>query len=180
MSSGALHGEYGNLQNRSNKKNLSKMSSPVDKFNFVNNALKETGGDPDATLRRKFASIDAGNSGEIDFEEFKEAYASMGGFLEPEELEKIFKDGDVDGSGTLDFDEFRDIIRMDRVSALTKLGQASPGELHGLVQLDPSEEDYFGQHPEGLGELKKRRASGKHDRDDDFAFVSSQNLSMHM
>jgi len=180
MSSGALHGEYGNLQNRSNKKNLSEMSSAVDKFNFVNNALKETGGDPDATLRRKFASIDADGSGEIDFEEFKEAYASMGGFLEAEELEKIFKDGDVDGSGTLDFDEFRDIIRMDRVSALTKLGQASPGELHGLVPLDPSEEDYFGQHLRVSSELKKGRASGKHDRDDDFAFVSSQNLSMRM
>jgi Ca2+-binding EF-hand superfamily protein len=180
MSSGALHGEYANLQNRSNKKKISEMSSAVDKFDFVNAALKETGGDPDATLRRKFASIDADGSGEIDFEEFKEAYASMGGFLNPEELEKIFKDGDVDGSSTLDFEEFRDILRMDRVSALTKLGQASPGELHGLVQLEPSDEDYFGQHLRVSSELKKGRASGKHDRDDDFAFVASQNLSMRM
>ena len=182
MSSGALLGEFSNLKQNAGTLKLSEMSQ-IDQFDHVNNEINREGRQEDR-FRKAFDAIDVDGSGDIDFDEFAEAYEKLGGFLEPDDLRKIFEDGDLDGNGTLDFDEFLSIMKMDKLTALTKLGQKTDSGMSAMQCVEPSEERYFGEmlraptrHAHSSASFNKRSKQAKQD---DFTLVASQNVSMHL
>jgi hypothetical protein len=130
--------------------------------------------------------MDEDGSGDIDFDEFSEAYQKLGGFLQPAELRKIFADGDLDGNGTLDFEEFLAIMQLDKLAALTKLGQMTDDNLGGMSCVEPSDENFFGEKLRAaacdleLSQQKSSRSVSKAKTTDEFTFVASQNVSMHL
>ena len=61
-------------------------------------------------LRDKFASIDEDGSGELDEEEMRSLFESMGRPVSKRIIANIMRLSDADGNGTIDFDEFSAIF----------------------------------------------------------------------
>ena len=52
-----------------------------------------------------FNSIDADGSGELDFDEFSDAYKKINPDVSIVQLQAMFEEADIDGNGTLDLEE---------------------------------------------------------------------------
>eukprot|EP00984_Skeletonema_dohrnii_P018638 scaffold8739_cov69-Skeletonema_dohrnii-CCMP3373.AAC.2 len=119
--------------------------------------------------RKIFEEIDADGSGELDFDEFVEAYKKINPDVSLPQLEQMFKEADLDGGGTLDFDEFVQMAKLPQVEVLGKLSVKNRDD-RGLAQVMPSEERYFGE------ELRKTAPKGT----GAFLMSQSQHLVMEL
>jgi hypothetical protein len=105
--------------------------------------------------RRAFDRFDTDGSGQLDLQEFKDAYKQMYPNVTDIQLDAIFQEADLDGGGTLDFEEFITIARIPEVEVLGKLGVQNRNE-RGLLEVEQSMESFFGEElrknaPEGVG-----------------------------
>lgn len=167
-SSAALIGAYANME-RDAKSKASHVGEH-DKFNIdgiIAEMIKERKGVD--KYRKIFEEIDADGSGELDFDEFVEAYKKINPDVSLTQLEQMFKEADLDGGGTLDFDEFVLMAQMPQVEVLGKLSVTNRDE-RGLAQVMPSEERYFGE------ELRKTAPKGT----GPFLMSQSQHLVMEL
>lgn len=153
-SSAALIGAYANME----KEARSKASKVGDHNKFdidaiIEEMIKERKGVD--KYRKIFEEIDADGSGELDFDEFVEAYKRINPDVSLSQLEQMFKEADLDGGGTLDFDEFVELAKLPQVEVLGKLSVKNRDD-RGLAQVMPSKERYFGEEllktaPKGTG-----------------------------
>ena len=95
-------------------------------------------------IRQIFDRIDTDGSGNIDLEEFIEAFKELRTGMSREDVVKIFKEADVDESGELDYSEFSKIARLPEVDVLRKVQQSGHRDDRGILQVKPSDETYFG------------------------------------
>jgi len=119
--------------------------------------------------RKIFEEIDVDGSGELDFDEFVDAYKKINPDVSLTQLEQMFKEADLDGGGTLDFDEFVQMAKMPHVDVLGKLSVQNRDD-RGLAQVMPSTERYFGE------ELRKTAPKGT----GPFLMSQSQHLVMEL
>eukprot|EP00985_Skeletonema_marinoi_P016293 scaffold8708_cov157-Skeletonema_marinoi.AAC.13 len=167
-SSAALIGAYANMEKEAKSK-ASKVGDH-DKFNIdgiIEEMIKERAGVD--KYRKIFEEIDVDGSGELDFDEFVEAYKRINPNVSLSQLEQMFKEADLDGGGTLDFDEFVQMAKMPQVEELGKLSVQNRDD-RGLAQVMPSEERYFGE------ELRKTAPKGT----GAFLMSQSQHLVMEL
>jgi hypothetical protein len=153
-SSAALLGVYANME----KDARSKASHIGDHNKFdidsiIEEMIKERKGVD--KYRKIFEEIDVDGSGELDFDEFVEAYKKINPDVSVTQLEQMFKEADLDGGGTLDFEEFVEMAKMPQVEVLGKLSVQNRDD-RGLAQVMPSTERYFGEElrktaPKGVG-----------------------------
>ena len=64
----------------------------------------------DGYLHEKFDAIDEDGSGELDEEEMRELFKSMGRPVSKRIIANIMRLSDLDGNGTIDFEEFKAIF----------------------------------------------------------------------
>jgi len=167
-SSAALIGAYANMEKEAKSK-ASKVGDH-DKFNIdgiIEEMIKERAGVD--KYRKIFEEIDVDGSGELDFDEFVDAYKRINPDVSLSQLEQMFKEADLDGGGTLDFDEFVQMAKMPQVEVLGKLSVQNRDD-RGLAQVMPSEERYFGE------ELRKTAPKGT----GAFLMSQSQHLVMEL
>ncbi len=167
-SSAALIGAYANME-KAAKSKASKVGDH-DKFNIdgiIEEMIKERAGVE--KFRTIFEEIDTDGSGELDFDEFVEAYKRINPDVSLMQLEQMFKEADLDGGGTLDFDEFVQMAKMPQVEVLGKLSVQNRDD-RGLAQVMPSKEKYFGE------ELRKTAPKGT----GAFLMSQSQHLVMEL
>jgi len=120
-------------------------------------------------LRAVFDEIDVNGDGGLCLDEFKKAYMKVDQSLSEAQITKLFRDADDDNSGELDFDEFVKIMNLPEAEMLGIL-QASSRNEEGLMMVEPSDEDYFGQ--------SIRRSAPKKVKA--YTLVESQAFSMKM
>ena len=96
-------------------------------------------------LRAMFDAIDDDGSGELDKDEFAEAYVKVRADLTREQIDQLFDDADTDGNGTLDFDEFKVIASLSGAALLSKLSTANTGDVVGFANVEWSREKFFGE-----------------------------------
>jgi hypothetical protein len=89
--------------------------------------------------------------------------------LSAAQVTKLFRDFDDDDSGTLDYEEFVKVMNLPEAEVLHIL-QASSRNEEGLMMVEPSDEDYFGQ--------SIRRSAPKKVKD--YTLVESQAFSMKL
>ena len=167
-SSAALIGAYANME----KEAKSKASHVGDHNKFdidviIEEMIKERKGVD--KYRKIFEEIDVDGSGELDFDEFVEAYKKINPDVSLTQLEQMFKEADLDGGGTLDFEEFVLMAKLPQVEVLGKLSVQNRDD-RGLAQVMPSEERYFGE------ELRKTAPKGT----GAFLMSQSQHLVMEL
>ena len=167
-SSAALIGAYANME----KEAKSKASRVGDHNKFdidgiIEEMIKERKGVD--KYRKIFEEIDVDGSGELDFDEFVEAYKKINPDVSMTQLEQMFKEADLDGGGTLDFEEFVAMAKLPQVEVLGKLSVQNRDD-RGLAQVMPSEERFFGE------ELRKTAPKGT----GAFLMSQSQHLVMEL
>jgi hypothetical protein len=167
-SSSALIGAYANMEKEARSK-ASKVGdhNKFDIDGIIEEMIKERKGVD--KYRKIFEEIDADGSGELDFDEFVEAYKKINPDVSLPQLEQMFKEADLDGGGTLDFDEFVQMAKLPQVEVLGKLSVKNRDD-RGLAQVMPSEERYFGE------ELRKTAPKGT----GAFLMSQSQHLVMEL
>ncbi|KAK1740349.1 hypothetical protein QTG54_009299 [Skeletonema marinoi] len=167
-SSAALIGAYANMEKEA-KSRASRVGdhNKFDIDGIIEEMIKERKGVD--KYRKIFEEIDADGSGELDFDEFVEAYKKINPDVSLPQLEQMFKEADLDGGGTLDFDEFVEMAKLPQVEVLGKLSVKNRDD-RGLAQVMPSEERYFGE------ELRKTAPKGT----GAFLMSQSQHLVMEL
>ncbi len=153
-SSAALMGAYANMEKEAKSK--AARVGDHNKFDIdtvMEEMIKENAGDDQ--YRKIFEDIDSDGSGELDFDEFVEAYKRINPEVSLLQLEQMFEEADLDGGGTLCFAEFVKLVKMSQVEVLGKLSVKNRDK-RGLVQVMPSNETYFGEElrktaPKGTG-----------------------------
>ena len=120
-------------------------------------------------MRHIFDQFDSDGSGELDLQEFKDAYRQLFPNIKDAQLEAMFEEADLDKGGTVDFDEFTTIARIPQSEVLGKLGTQNRDE-RGLVQVEQSKESFFGE------QLRKNAPKGV----GAFLMSESQKLSMEL
>jgi len=95
-------------------------------------------------LRSVFDEIDVNRDGTLCLAEFTQAYKKVDESLTDAQIAKLFRDADVDNGGTLDYDEFCEVMNLPEMDMLNIL-EADARNEEGLLMVEPSHEDYFGQ-----------------------------------
>ena len=178
-SSARLLGAYSNLEQDAHmatysllgekaKKKLDKNAHVDDAMGSVINKMIRENRSLDH-MRTAFDQFDTDGSGELDLQEFKDAYRQLFPQIEDSQLETMFEEADLDKGGTVDFDEFSTIARIPQAEVLGKLGTQNRDE-RGLVQVEQSKESFFGE------ELRKNAPKGV----GAFLMSESQKLSMEL
>uniref|UniRef100_A0A7S1VZX5 EF-hand domain-containing protein n=1 Tax=Ditylum brightwellii TaxID=49249 RepID=A0A7S1VZX5_9STRA len=144
-SSTALLGAYIDLEKRShmmeNKVPSSKRQPlSVDKMVYTAIQDKKT----HDTVRELFDAIDVNGNSTLAKEEFVVGYSKLNPDLSKHHIEKIFEESDVGENGCLDFEDFSRVIKMTPVEIVAML-QAKNRDERGLIQVEPSKEEYFGE-----------------------------------
>ena len=117
--------------------------------------------------RSIFDEIDVNKDGALCLTEFTAAYKKVDKTLTDAQIAKLFRDADTDNSGELDFDEFLEVLNLPEMQILNIL-EADPRNEEGLLMVEPSNEEYFGQ--------SIRRSAPKRVRA--YTLMESQELSM--
>eukprot|EP00581_Thalassiosira_minuscula_P013408 CAMPEP_0183716566 /NCGR_PEP_ID=MMETSP0737-20130205/10436_1 /TAXON_ID=385413 /ORGANISM="Thalassiosira miniscula, Strain CCMP1093" /LENGTH=1583 /DNA_ID=CAMNT_0025945857 /DNA_START=119 /DNA_END=4870 /DNA_ORIENTATION=+ len=166
-SSPSLLGAYVNLEREGRQKRT--QDEDIEEAERVSNAIahmiKERQGIENT--RRMFAQIDANGDGTVSMEEFIEAYQKVDANISKEHLEQLFEEADINGNGTLSFDEFLRVSRMPNLLAELSIKNR---DSRGLVQVQASQERYFGE------ELRKHSQLGVNS----MAMSRSQHFSMEL
>ena len=122
-----------------------------------------------SNLRSVFDEIDVNGDGALCLAEFTRAYKKVDASLTDSQIAKLFRDADTDRSGELDFDEFCTVMNLPEMDMLNILEADSRNE-EGLLMVEPSREEYFGQ--------AIRRSAPKKIKA--FTLVESQDFSMKL
>jgi len=117
--------------------------------------------------RSIFDEIDVNKDGTLCLTEFTAAYKKVDKTLTDAQIAKLFRDADTDHSGKLDFDEFLEVLNLPEMDVLNIL-EADPRNEEGLLMVEASNEEYFGQ--------SIRRSAPKRMRA--YTLMESQELSM--
>jgi len=122
-----------------------------------------------SNLRSVFDEIDVNGDGALCLAEFTRAYKKVDASLTDSQIAKLFRDADTDRSGELDFDEFCAVMNLPEMDMLNILEADSRNE-EGLLMVEPSREEYFGQ--------AIRRSAPKKIKA--FTLIESQEFSMKL
>jgi Ca2+-binding EF-hand superfamily protein len=109
-----LLGAYGNLERDAHEH----VDSELDKV--ISALIREN--KSSCRIREAFDRFDTDGSGELDLDEFIQAYKQLKPDITESQLVTMFAEADLDDSGTLDFDEFNQLVSMDQADVLGKLG----------------------------------------------------------
>ena len=164
-SSASLLGAYVNLERDARMKRAQNIDIQQPELNVINFMIKDHQGIENT--RRVFNEIDVDCDGVISLDEFIAAYQKIDAGTSKEHLQKMFEEADVDDSGKLSFDEFLRVARVPNL--LAELGTKNR-DSRGLVQVQASKEQYFGE------ELRMHSTPGV----DSFAMSRSQHFSMEL
>lgn len=153
-SSASLLGAYVNLEREARKRRTEAHPQAAIMANVVTSMIKERQGIENT--RRVFNEIDIDNDGVVSLEEFCLAYQKIDGdIISKEHLKRLFEEVDTDDNGQLSFDEFIKVALMPSLLAELKTKNRDD---RGLVQVQASEERYFGEelrkhHQPGIGSM---------------------------
>lgn len=161
-----LLGAYGNLERDAHEHADAHehIDSELDKV--ISALIREN--KSSSRIREAFDRFDTDGSGELDLDEFIQAYKQLKPDITESQLVTMFAEADLDDSGTLDFDEFNQLVSMDQADVLGKLGMQNRDD-RGLIQVEPSTEEFFGE------ELRQAAAGSE-----GFLISQTQHLSMEL
>jgi hypothetical protein len=116
-----------------------------------------------------FHQMDTDGNGVISFQEFADAYQQINPNVCMKQLKHMFAEADENSNGTIEMKEFLNMTFMSNVDVLGKMSVKNR-DGRDLVQVMPSEEEYFGEElensaPAGVGA---------------FSMSQSQHLSMEL
>eukprot|EP00957_Ditylum_brightwellii_P212052 15366905-Ditylum_brightwellii.AAC.1 len=138
-SSTALLGAYINLEKKSI---MMEARQPLCIDELVRTAIQDK--NTHNTVRELFDAIDVSGNSTLDKEEFVSGYSKLNPYLSKHHIEKIFEESDVGENGCLDYEDFSRVIKMTPVEIVAML-QAKNRDKRGLIQVEPSNEEYFGE-----------------------------------
>jgi len=165
-SSASLMGAYVNLEREARKKRAQASTGQHEDVAYViETMIKERQGIENTN--RLFNEIDVHGDGVITQEQFIAAYQKNDASISEEHLKKLFAEADINETGTLEFDEFLKVSQMPSLLAELKIKNRDE---RGLVQVQPSQEGYFGE------DLKKDSELGANS----MAMSQSQHFSMEL
>lgn len=95
-------------------------------------------------LRSIFKAMDTDGNGTIDLNEFINAYSKVNPGLDVADIEALFHEANVDNSSDLSYSEFEASMTLDGASVIRKLQHAANRDERGILQVQPSAEEYFG------------------------------------
>mmetsp|Transcript_55168 Transcript_55168/g.165297 ORF Transcript_55168/g.165297 Transcript_55168/m.165297 type:complete len:1653 (-) Transcript_55168:851-5809(-) len=110
-------------------------------------------------VRKLFEMMDTDGDGTLSLEEFVTEYSKFKPELTRGQLIRVFREADVDDSGNLSLDEFFDIVRLPQMEINAML-QHSIRDSRGLIQVEASDEDYFGENEIKASQLGKSISQG--------------------
>lgn len=116
-----------------------------------------------------FHQMDTDGNGVISFQEFADAYQQINPNVCMKQLKHMFAEADENSNGTIEMKEFLNMTFMSNVDVLGKMSVKNR-DGRNLVQVMPSQEEYFGEElensaPAGVGA---------------FSMSQSQHLSMEL
>ena len=165
-SSNSLLGAYVNLERdarrRREQKKVEMHTAKVTRL--VDDMIKSRQGIENT--RRMFNEMDTDNDGVVSLEEFMKEYSRRTS-VSTDHLRHLFEEADIDDSGTLSFDEFMKVAHVPTMFAELSVKNR---DNRGLVQVQPSKEQYFGE------ELRKHAHLGVNA----MAMSQSQHFSMEL
>jgi Ca2+-binding EF-hand superfamily protein len=116
-----------------------------------------------------FNKFDADGSGQLEYDEFKQAFSDLGLNGSEKEIQEMFKKVDVDGSGYVDRVEFSNAVKSSRMAelSLNVLISQMDGKLDGLG-------DIFGDYKRKLESAKKQAGADLKISEENFAAFQAQ------
>jgi len=96
-------------------------------------------------VHRLFEILDADKDETLSLEEFVRGYSSLKPSLSQEQLTGIFNGADKDSSRSISLDEFFEMLKIPEMEMAALLQPSPPRDFRGLIQIEPSNEEYFGE-----------------------------------
>jgi len=166
-SPGSLLGVYSNLADESAEISVHSLTHRNSVSLLTGAAVKAK--NKSHNLRAVFDEIDVNGDGGLCLTEFIAAYMKVDQSLSEAQITKLFRDADEDNSGELDYDEFVKVMTLPETQMLGILQSSSRNE-EGLMMVEPSNEEYFGQRMRRSAPTKVKS----------YTLVESQDLSMKL
>merc|ERR1711862_41684 len=123
--------------------------------------------------RTLFEVLDVDGDGVLDIKEFVDGFNKLNPSLSRAELFKIFEEADTDESGGISYKEFSKVLDMNPCE-LDLLLQTKNRDSRGLIQVEASNENYFGE------QMRKSFAFNTSDEDSFLAAIKAQNFSQEL
>jgi len=121
--------------------------------------------------RKLFTAFDVDNDGLISLAEFLASFHLLSANFSEEESRDLFQSADLESSGYLDYDEFQQLLKTN-IRCGIKLPPSNRNE-RGLIQIEASQEKYFGQ-------ILRKYSAGKSKKDVDFLLARNQHFSQEL
>merc|ERR1719491_2538120 len=128
--------------------------------------LQSTGGEcnTEEYIREKFDLIDTDGSGELEEDEMRALFASMGRSVSKRIVANLMRLSDADGNGTIDFEEFKAIF--DKISTVVDWGDEETESAAFSVLQSTGGEYYTEEYIRGKFDLIDTDGSGELEEDE--------------
>jgi len=125
-------------------------------------------------LRSIFNEVDTNKDGRLCLSEFTTAYKRVDKFnknspLTDAQITKLFRNADTDKDGELDYEEFSGIVNLSEI-VLLKILEAEARNAQGLLMVEASHEEFFGQALRKSAPMKVKP----------YTLIESQEFSMRL
>jgi len=168
----ALIGAYMNFDDPRNNKSSSIADEEDEVLSVekvVQEAIEEKKWSDNA--RKLFTAFDADGDGLISLVEFLASFHLLSSSFSEEEIQNFFQSADLESCGYLDYDEFQQTLKTNLRCGI-KLPPSNRNE-RGLIQMEASQEKYFGQ-------ILRKYSAGKSKKDVDFLLARNQHFSQEL
>jgi hypothetical protein len=177
-SAAALFGAYMNMGDATNNETSEALQLQQGEAEVnVNDVVEEAIADRkwEDRARKLFQALDLDNNGFLSPDEFVEGANKLNASLSKEEALTFFYRADETHSGALTYDSFLKLLRSSDFHARVKAPPSHKNE-RGLIQIEASEEKYFGETMRKIN----TGAATANNKDMDFLLAKTQRVSQEL